>query len=149
MNIILFHAGLLALLIHLLVTLMPILLPVTISFFTSLYDDTFSKKNRKESILGTRGHLSSKLCLSGISFDVWGIVTVLQNERLLPPPPTTKADLGIVLVFFILFHIGFHYLCLKVLPSFQYIYIRLFLVFISIFVPISFLFPTNFFNLVR
>jgi hypothetical protein len=122
------------------ITLMPIGLPVSLAILTCLYDGTV--KIKKALIDLKPGQFPASLCLSGITFDTWGLVTVLQNQSL---SSITKSNIGILMLFFFLIHMGSHYLCLKIMPGHQWRFLQLFLVFISVMSPVCLLLPTNIF----
>lgn len=120
----------------------PILLPILIALFTSLYDGTIikAKKTINKIKVSGQGKLEAKICLSGISFDVWGLSVLLQSKTVVP-----LTDVGIFLIIFFICHVGFHYLCLKLLNINKYRGWRYFLVSFSIIGPLILIYPHNYF----
>ena len=117
--------------------LIPIALPVVLVFLSSTYDDTYK----------ARGRLSAKLCFSGLSFDVWGLTTILRNQASLGAPPAplvSREELGLSLLFMMFLHMMFNVACLK-LSTNSWILVRSVFVSLSLLVPLLMLFPTSLF----
>ncbi|MCI0558963.1 MAG: hypothetical protein MN733_10740 [Nitrososphaera sp.] len=114
--------------------LVPIALPVALAFFSSFYDDTFKR----------RGRLSAKLCFAGVTFDIWGLTTVLRDG----PSPTstvTAAELGVFLIFLMLMHIGFNYLCIRPFSGQRWAFFRVGMILVSVSIPVALLIPNSMF----
>jgi hypothetical protein len=124
----------------LLITLMPIGLPVTLAIIASLFEGTTSIKNNY--IYLEPGRLSGNICFSGITFDTWALVTILQNEGFLA---STRLNIGICMVFLFLLHLGFYCLCLKIIPGHKWQFLQILFIILSIASPVCFLLPTNIF----
>jgi len=120
------------------VTLMPIGLPVTLSLIVSLYDGTIRIK--KGIINFKPGQLPANICLSCLTFDTWGLMTVLQKGSF-----SGSANLGAGLIFLFLMHLGFQALCLRIISDHRWRYIQLLLVCVSILFPVMLLISPNVF----
>lgn len=122
--------------------LTPIGLPVILNITTSLWDGTFKQRSR----------FSAKLCFAGVSFDVWGLVTILRDNVSLgasinPPraAQVTRFELGTFVVVLMFFHVIANYLCLVHFHEQRFVFLRWVLWMISILVPVFLLLPVNFF----
>ncbi len=88
---------------------------------------------------------SAKFCLSGISFDIWGLTTVLQSQGQIPYNQQfiKSSYLGIVMVVLICIHFSLHKLCLdserkKYWTTDQKSHHQVFLIFLTILIPTIF-----------
>lgn len=124
----------------------PITLPIVLTVLSSVIEGTFKDFAKT----------SAKLCFAGISFDVWGLVTVAQGNAnlgaiyssrgaLTRPPIIEAIDLILIMIIFIFFHMLFHAACLR-LPVAQglntslfWVLLRFFFLSLSVLVPVSLL----------
>lgn len=117
----------------------PVSIPLVLAFVTSTYDGTFEY----------RGKFAAKVCFAGVSFDVWGITTLLRGNASLGAPPTplvTEFQLGSSLVILLFLHIGFNAWCLKGLArlGWKRAFTRFLIATISVMIPAVLLFPKSF-----
>ena len=128
-------------------------IPAGVSIITSFYDGAIGETTgrlvtRRRKIqrdghghcvecgaLESYGRFSAKLCLSAISFEVWGITNISQQH--INPHPTVQTEQIIVILFFlVLFNIGMHYMCSKRISD-KHMPWRVFLIFLSVLIPVG------------
>lgn len=133
-----------AMLIDAIITLAPIALPVVLALIANSYGS---------------GQIEAKLCFAAFSFDIWAITTALRSQQISAPlldPHTTWIELVIYSVFLIFLHVLLHRWCVRLYTErYNWILrllgqqgqrmIQIFLISVSLAIPISLLVPGNYF----
>jgi len=122
-------------LLHYFLYAIPIILPLGIAIFTSIYDKTFEEISEPTK----QGRFAAKMCLSQISFDVWGITTLLSASNPLPYTKLTRGELGGGIVLLLVLHLTAHGLCGNYANVYKKRFLRLLFVSFSILASLSIL----------